>query len=368
MVSRQWVKLSAGLALGSLLLAGLALLAVRAPSTTAGVAPPPPVDTPPVSALSAPGTSPPEPEPEPGPPPPTSPGRCSQEALALYRQLRPREALALIERGAELWPASDDVGLVRARLLAAHGRWDEAARAYRELRERSVVLDEQDPWGEEYRAFTVERILAVHGERAPEAPPGFSLLLGGSWELDPAGVFRASQGGIGTFQLSALMRDEAPALPARVGVELRLDSQSRGPEVRAYAGLLLGGRALDDFLCLFLLRDAGDPFSRQVIERQGLRPGQPGYPPTVLRLTHQRGTEWRFLANELLPPGAREWTALEAELRGQRLVVRVDGRQALDGELPRDLEGQVGLLKFYVDQVEMRAFRCEPLGGQPSIR
>ncbi len=293
------------------------------------------------------------------PPLPPDPESARDEALRLQRALRPREALDLAARAAEAWPTDEAALLTHAQLLADQGRWAEAEGVFRRVDLRRSRRLDRAPWGSGVRVqLALEAAERWRAESPVEAPPGWTQLLGGRWRVGPDAVFTADHWGLGPYMATVLLRDDAPALPARVSVEVRLDDATPSG-MGSYAGLALGARASDDVVCLYLFRHTLDGFVQSEVESD--YEARHGAPPTVLRLSWLRGGDFRILTSDLCPPQREPWLQLEAELRADRLVVRVGGATIFDRPAPRALDGRVGLLKFYDHRIDFRGLQVEPL-------
>ena len=307
-------------------------------------------------------TSAPDPPPPPAParpPLPPDPESARDEALRLQRALRPREALDLAARASEAWPLDEAALLTHAQLLADQGRWAEAEGVFRRVDLRRSRRLDRAPWGSGVRVqLALEAAERWRAESPVEAPPGWTQLLGGRWRVGPDAVHTADHWGLGPYMATLLLREDAPTLPVRVAVEVRLD-EATPSGMGSYAGLALGARASDDVVCLYLFRHTLDGFVESAVERD--YEARHGAPPTVLRLSWLRGDDFRILTSDLCPPQREPWLALEAELHADRLVVRVGGATIFDRRPPRALDGHVGLLKFYDHRIDFRGLRVEPL-------
>jgi serine/threonine protein kinase len=350
--------------------AGLALVALLAVAAVAigarGPAAPP--DSP-VAANSATETPTASPAPTetasaPSPTPAESPAlldlpREATQVPNLLDALRSERALAQAERVVAHWPDEALAHLALADALAEVGRWTEAERAYREAFQRDPTLPNSgsvDP----RRVGLVSRYATLWGDdRVEPSPAGWEQVFGGCWALRD-GRIEVSQAGLGTYELTALLREEAPATPAyRLEVEVNLNPRERADQT-PYAGVILGALARDDFFTLFLVRNRAE--TDRTLSAVGGAAGyvaEHGVEPTLVRMTRQIGSDWRFPANQLLPPQRDAWIRLAVEVDGARLKAWVGGAPAVDVELARPLDGRVGLLKYYQHEIHYRGWRFE---------
>jgi hypothetical protein len=354
------LAVGAGLALVALL--GVAFFAIgsRDQAEPRGVlGPASPQETPAATEIAT------EIAPAPSPTVPRTPAlldlpREATQVPTLLDALRSRRALAQAERVAEHWPDEALAQLALADALAAHGRWTKAQRAYQAAFQRDPSLPGSgrvDP----RRVELVSRYASLWGaEPVVPAPADWEPVFGGRWAVRD-GRIEVSQGGLGTYELTALLREEAPAAPAyRLEVEVNLNPRERADQT-PYAGIILGALARDDFFTLFLVRNRRE--TDRALSAVGGAAGyvaEHGVEPTLVRMTRQIGSDWHFPANALLPPQRDDWIRLAVEVDGSHLQAWVGGAPAVDVELPRPLEGRVGLLKYYQHEIHYRAWRLEP--------
>jgi len=277
----------------------------------------------------------------------------------LLEGLRPRAARDRAREVVARWPEAAAPRLALADTLVAGGRWDEALAAFDAAAARDPDAAAAVTAGGRRALEAFARLWP--GPYAEEPLPGFTPAFGGSWRPEPDGVVVSDGIGVGTYQLSMALADEAPPLPLRIRVAVRL--RPAGGDGPAYAGLVIGGRARGDFFALFLFVNPSEQASRSVPGGAEAYREEHGCWPTFLRLTRQRGPDWLFPATVLLPPQRDPWIELEVDLRGRRVQARVGGAVALDRELDRRLDGRVGLLKFFDHEVHFRGWSCTPLGG-----
>jgi serine/threonine protein kinase len=356
-------------------LAAAAIYSTRPESREASRAEaPPPVTTPkPPRAPSAPPATPspapplaPSPSssppiaPNPGQPLPQSASAAALQVRELALALQLREARAVLAKARERWPRDDELRVwTTAWLHARLGAWESARPAF----EEAVRLD----------STRAERLARLPGPR-PLYPYGSDLRLlgqqqegnslpfegrwtpwlGGRW-TQRGEVCVASGTGMGTYNLSVALDEEAPLDPKILEVQVRL--APLGEHGEGYAGIFFGGQNEREFFCLFLVDSPGDQIYQQVGGAEAYR-RRAGALPVFARMTHQRGDRWEFpMTYSKVVPQRSEWLRLGLRFVGTQAKVFIDDRQVAEVELGREPKGRCGLLKFYSVPIEFRGWQ-----------
>lgn len=272
---------------------------------------------------------------------------AASRARALVASLHPGEALRGLRQAVEAHPSSAVLRLAVGETAAATGRWDEALEALREATrlDPGVAID----------PALLDRARA--GARAAAGEPGaapsearWDGFLGGLFR-EEAGVITGKGRGAGDFDLCGLLASDEPRGRATVRCELALvDGNAQG----RYAGLVLGGRSVDDFVTVYVFHD---PTAMQ----RGMPPeeleawrAEHGAWPKGLRVGHHVGGRWTHVDTKVVHFPDQGWITLEAAFEGRRLTLSVDGQAAPVVELPRELDGRVGLIKYYETQARWK--------------
>ena len=272
---------------------------------------------------------------------------AASRARALVTNLQPGEALRGLRQAVEAHPSSAVLRVALGETAAATGRWEEALEALREATRLDPALVIDPPLLDRARAG----VRAAAGE-AGSAPSEarWDGFLGGLFR-EEAGVITGKGPGAGDFDLCGLLASDEPRGRATVRCELALvDGNAQG----RYAGLLLGGRSLDDFVTVYVFHDPNT--MQRAIPPEELQKwrAERGAWPKGLRVGHHVNGHWTHVDTQFIHFPDQGWVTLEATFEGRRLTLSVDGQAEPAIELPRELDGRVGLIKYYETQARWK--------------
>jgi len=358
-----------GLALSALLLSPWSEpLPSPAPSSPSSSSPSLAGPTPAASASSSPRvttTQPPSPTPSPTPlgpdlpPLAKSPAAAALQIRELGLALRLREALGILDLARARWAEDPELEIwATAWLQARLGVWDQARPAL----EAAVRADPARaarltllPGPREFYPFGRDLRLIGRQEGNPLPLRGrWTPWLGGRWARRGE-VLAASGTGIGTYNLSVALDEEAPPAPQEIEVQVRLAPTGR--HGNGFAGIFFGGQSEREFFCLFLVDSPGDQIYARVGGAEAYRQ-RAGALPVFARMTHQRGERWEFpLRYSAVVPQVSEWLRLGVRFRGAEAEVLIEGQEVARVKLGREPLGRCGLLKFYGVPIEFRGWK-----------
>ncbi len=272
---------------------------------------------------------------------------AASRARALVANLQPGEALRGLRQAVEAHPSSAVLRVALGETAAAIGRWDDALEALREATRLDPALAIDPTLLERARAGA--RAAAAEAGSVP-SEARWDGFLGGLFR-EEAGVITGKGAGAGDFDLCGLLASDEPRGRATVRCELALvegDAQGR------YAGLLLGGRSVDDFVTVYVFHDPNTIQRGMPPEELEAWRAERGAWPKGLRVGHHVNGHWTHVDTKLVHFPDQGWITLEATFEGRRLTLSVDGQAAPAVELPRELDGRVGLIKYYATQARWK--------------
>jgi hypothetical protein len=274
-----------------------------------------------------------------------------EQCAAAIGDFRSREALALLEAAAKTRPSSAAIQAKLATVAALNGLVADAV----EHEKVAARLDPSLPpcFSEETRVYLREsRALGARlpeGWDAPEASV-WEPLHGAVWgEKDD--VLLGVGIGLGAFNLAGLVRRDAPAsVSYKVGVEIEFqEGQDQG-----YAGIIFGARSPSDFYLAYIFHDpdaikrAADPATIAKLQEKS------GTYPKMIRLARMVDGQWSMRENEVIPFADSGFVPMTLSVDGGSSVkITVEGHR-YEWNLDRELDGRVGLLKFYDTGVKFR--------------
>lgn len=334
-----------------------------APTPSLALTPPPSPSSAPSRSPSPSGTPAPSPSGSPAPdslpPLASTPSAAALQVRELGLGLRLREAEALFRQARQRWPQDEGLQVwTRAWLHARLGAWDSARAALGEAKRldsaRAARLNRLPgppqlyPYGSE--------LSVLSGQKPNSLPPQgrWTPWLGGRFSARDQ-ILVAEGTGMGTYNLSVALDEEAPRAPEAVEVEVRLSPL--GDHGEGYAGIFFAGQSEREFFCLFLVDNPGEAVYRR-IGGAGAYQRQTGSLPVFARMTHQRGERWEFpLPVSAVVPQRRDWLRLGMRFSGTRAEVFIEGQRVGEVELGRLPRGRFGLLKFYSVPIEFRGWQ-----------
>ncbi|MGE0711146.1 MAG: protein kinase [Planctomycetota bacterium] len=275
--------------------------------------------------------------------------RAIAEVERMYQaELRGDESVAQTESLLRAHPGSLNL---RIRLALGHvllGRYREAAELWAEVQRR-------DPSPKLARNGAALRQMAQSvrpEDLAGEAPwDEWAPLEGGLWRRRD-GVLRGSQLGMGEYSLAGLVRRGVELRrPFTLSVEIELDVS----RITAYGGLAFGIRRSSDFALVYIFCDRQrSPFEGESLEQARRRLG---VWPKGIRWARWVDGRWRIIDQQLLRFPDQGWTRLSVEVEGSKVRATV-GEERLEpiDFGAQELDGRVGVLKFYDDVTGFRAF------------